>query len=719
MSESPRDLSPQRDPADRLDSWKEIAAHLKRDVTTVQRWERREAMPVHRHVHDKLGSVYAYRSELDAWTRGRSASKPAEPDGDAEPLDGFRAADPPPTRLQGRGRRLVLLGAGTAAIVALVLAAWWTQRPPEAEAPLLAGARFSQLSNFGGTEQAAAISRDGRFVAFLSDQDGPTDVWVTQIGTGRFYNLTRGAFTDLANPAVRTLGFSPDGSLVTFWTRRVGAAGQAQTSIWAVPVLGGPARPYLEDAAELDWSRDGDRLVYHTIAAGDPMFVTGTLATPRGTPIFAASAGDHSHFVVWSPDGAFIYFVQGTLPDRLDIWRIKPTGGPPERLTHHESQVSHPVFLNARTLAYLASDADGSGPWLHSLDLDERIPRRTTVGIDRYTSLAASADGRRLVATRASSQGTLWRLPIAAAPSSNAAAHRVPLTTGNGSSPRLGADSLLYVASNGTSDRLWRLHNGVPAEVWSADRARISGGPALARGGDRVAFTIEQDGRTSLIVANADGTGARPVLSGVELRGAPAWSADGSAIAIAVVERGVPRVHRVPLDGGAPAVFLEEYSVDPVWAPDGNLMVFSGPDIGTTLSVRAAAADATTSALHDLRLARGGRRVVFMPGQRALVVLRGGIGHKNLWLVDIESGAERQLTDFAPDFVVRDFDVSADGRELVVEQANERSDVVLLDLARAVGSAYSRLTRRGLFAAVVDGVTRPGEVSVWSVTDHE
>src|SRR6058998_2135405 len=57
---------------DRLDSWKEIAAYLKRDVTTVQRWEKREGMPVRRHVHAKLGSVYAFRSELDAWARTRN-----------------------------------------------------------------------------------------------------------------------------------------------------------------------------------------------------------------------------------------------------------------------------------------------------------------------------------------------------------------------------------------------------------------------------------------------------------------------------------------------------------------------------------------------------------------------------------------------------------------------------------------------------------------------
>ncbi len=62
---------PERPTEAPLDSWKEIASYLGRDVTTVQRWEKREGMPVHRHVHDKRGSVYALGSELDAWLRSR------------------------------------------------------------------------------------------------------------------------------------------------------------------------------------------------------------------------------------------------------------------------------------------------------------------------------------------------------------------------------------------------------------------------------------------------------------------------------------------------------------------------------------------------------------------------------------------------------------------------------------------------------------------------
>lgn len=67
-----------RDDGDRLDSWKEIAAYLRRDVTTVQRWERREGLPVHRLVHARQGSVYAFKHELDAWVHSRDGSAISE-----------------------------------------------------------------------------------------------------------------------------------------------------------------------------------------------------------------------------------------------------------------------------------------------------------------------------------------------------------------------------------------------------------------------------------------------------------------------------------------------------------------------------------------------------------------------------------------------------------------------------------------------------------------
>ena len=103
MGEPFPDTPPSEKPSeDRLDSWKEIAAYLDRDVTTVQRWEKREGMPVHRHVHDKRGSVYALASELDAWLQSRKQHLGEEQDEKEQEARGARGGG---TLTTGRERR--------------------------------------------------------------------------------------------------------------------------------------------------------------------------------------------------------------------------------------------------------------------------------------------------------------------------------------------------------------------------------------------------------------------------------------------------------------------------------------------------------------------------------------------------------------------------------------------------------------------------------------
>ena len=668
-----------RQPEDRLDSWKEIAAYLHRDVTTVQRWEKREGMPVHRHLHDRIGSVYASRAELDAWTRSRN-SRAVQENGKAAPSPEPPAPLPHAAKSISPARRRFVLPLAAAGAALALAAAFWLQRTEYFWRSPLAGARFQTVTDFDAVEQAAAVSRDGHFVAFLSDRDGQTDVWVTQIGSGVFHNLTRGSAPELVNPSVRALGFSPDGSLVTFWVRKQDERNSSSVGIWAAPILGGQPRPYLEHAAEFDWSHDGSRLAYHTANSGDPLFVSDGSPRPEDRPILTALAGLHSHFPLWSPDAAFIYFVQGSLPDKMDIWRITPAGGTPERITSHRGRVSHPVLLDRRTLMYVATARDGSGPWLYSMDVERRIPHQLTSGPDRYTSLAASADGRRLVVTRARPKMTLWRLPMAV--SSTAAATRIPLTTSTGFSPRLGPDFLLYVSATDTSESIWKLANGTATELWSGPGAHVFGGPAISPDGLSVAFSVRRDGRTLLYAMRADGTNARVVTDSLDLQGAPAWTPGERSITSAANDHGTPHLYLVPVDGRPPAPFVEEYSRDPAWAPDGRFVLYSGPDIGTMFSVKAVTPKAAAYSLGMLSMTRGARRMAFLHGGGTIVSLRGEIQHKNLFLTNLETGAARQLTNFAPDFDIRDFDISPDGREFVLERVQDRSDVVLLDLAR-------------------------------------
>ena len=93
--------------SERLESWKEIANYLGKGATTVRTWERDEGLPVRRQEHSKRGSVVAYKSELDAWRRGRTTSLPDVVDTpEAEPT-------PPP-----HARPLWIKGVAGAAVLA-------------------------------------------------------------------------------------------------------------------------------------------------------------------------------------------------------------------------------------------------------------------------------------------------------------------------------------------------------------------------------------------------------------------------------------------------------------------------------------------------------------------------------------------------------------------------------------------------------------------------
>ena len=541
----------------------------------------------------------------------------------------------------------------------------------------LADAKVTRLTDFARTEQAAAISRDGRFAAFLADGEGHVDAWLTEIGSNRYRNLTNGQFHDLTNSALRTVAFSPDGSLVTMWTRSGDGSRADDVNVMGAPTAGGPLQPYLREVAEFDWSPDGTRLVFHTTAPGDPLFVRAAgEATAR--EIYVAAPGIHCHFLTWSPDGEFIYFVRGVPPAAVwDIWRIRPSGAGLERLTFQNSRITYPVLLDARTLLYLAIDADGSGPWLYVMDVPLRRTRRVNVGLERYTSLAASANRARLVATVADSRSDLWRVTVGGEGPPQKAAIPVAPASQSAFAPRFGPDFIAYVSSRGGRRGIWKRVNETASELWGDASADRVGAPAIAPDGRRLAFTVDRHGATQLYVIDSDGGHARVIASALTLRGDLAWAPDSQSILGGIVREGEPRLARIFLDGSPPQPMASEYSVDPVWSPDGKYFVYSGADVGTTFPLRASAPDGRPYGIPTLILTRGAHPA-FSRNSGSLVILRGEYTHKNFWLWDPNTGAERQLTDLPSNFVIGDFDVSPDGTEIIFDREQESSSIVLI-----------------------------------------
>ena len=576
-------------------------------------------------------------------------------------------------RWPARGRWSFLAVPAAAFIGGAVVAGvglWQTMRPMLRN-PLEA-AIFSRVTNFEGTERSAAISRDGRFVAFRSDREGPLDVWLTQIGTGQFLNETKGTDDEFATEHP-SCGFSADGSGI--WL-----GGGVGRRLRVLPLMGGTAHPILPDnAVTVAWSPDGTRVVYHLQDDGDSMFVADHTGE-NARLIFRRKANEHNHFPIWSLDGRWIYFTSGTPETKeMDIWRVSAEGGSPERLTNHNSNVAYPTPIDAETLLYIAHNEDGSGPWLWALDINRKLTRRVSYGVEKYMSVSATPDGRRLVTTVSNPSAGLWSVPILSdhtAGEGDVKAFAVP--TAQSSAPRFASASLFYLSSFGAGEGVWRFDDGQATEIWKGADGAVLAPPDVSRDGQRVALVLRRNGRLRLHVLSSEGGGLRALADALDVRGAASWSPDGKSVVVRANEEGNPGLFIVPINGDKPIRLTTGVALNPVWSPDGSIIAYAGPNVSAFAPLLAVRPDGTQVRLPPIQLRRDGERLRFAPDGR-LIYMQGELRAQNFWRLDLTAMSTRQLTRFSQRDTMRTFDVSPDGKQIVFDRLRDNSDIVLID----------------------------------------
>ena len=188
----------------------------------------------------------------------------------------------------------------------------------------------------------------------------------------------------------------------------------------------------------------------------------------------------HSHFPIWSLDGQWIYFVRGLWATfEMDIWRMRAEGGEPQQLTRLNTDIRYPVPLDANTMLYVAPASDGSGPWLWALDVERRSSQRVSFGLEKYTSIAATPNGRRLVATVANPTANLWSIPILDRTAEEKDASAFPVPTVRALAPRFAGDTLYYLSSSGQ----WRRTLAQSERAGAGDLERRGGAVARSAGG--------------------------------------------------------------------------------------------------------------------------------------------------------------------------------------------------------------------------------------------
>ncbi|MBU1728307.1 protein kinase [Patescibacteria group bacterium] len=540
----------------------------------------------------------------------------------------------------------------------------------------LANATFRKLTDIEGYKDAT-ISPDGKLVAFVSDHDGEFDIWVSQVETGNVYNRTRGQYGDMRR-GLQDVGFSSSSSeILTFSTQR-------SQPLQSMPLLVGPAKTILRDSVIMAfWSPDGSRVVYYTDSPGDPVFVADADGTNRQV-ILSSEAGMHQHYQRWSSEGKWIYMNRGSeYVFDTDLWRVRPDGNNLEQLTEDQLDVVYPTPISERVVLFIARDEDGDGPWIWAVDVETKITKKVSIGLEKYNSLSASQDGRRLVTSVIKPEANLldiWSIPILDTIATESEVTQLVLSGQRAQAPRIGGKSLYFLSSTVAGDGLWKHENGQVKEIWDGSKASLTEVPAISPDGKSILISLMRDGKRHLYLINSDGSNLRLLSDSVDVRGTCSFSPDGKWIISSGHDAYLKGLFKISIDNGHHDLIVEGITLNPVWSPKGDLIVYAGKQVSGFSNLEAIRPDGQKVELPEIKVYARGERFRFLPDGSGLVFMKGWFSGLNFWLLDLSTMKTRQLTILAKGPTMRTFDISPDGKTIIFDRMRVKTEIVLIEL---------------------------------------
>ena len=168
-------------------------------------------------------------------------------------------------------------------------------------------------------------------------------------------------------------------------------------------------------------------------------------------------------------------------------------------------------------------------------------------------------------------------------------------------------------------------------------------------------------------------------IQGQAGQGTADWSPDGTWIVTGGNDGQGPGLFKIPVDGGVPVRLVAGKADNPVWSPDGNLIVYAGPFFTGQVPLLGVRPDGTRVDMPLVRTRPGGYR--FLPNGTGLVYLPF-IPSLDFWLIDFATNTPRQLTRLSYQGALGTFDITPDGKAIVFDRSRENSDIVLIELQK-------------------------------------
>jgi serine/threonine protein kinase len=608
--------------------------------------------------------------------------------------DSVAPLEPVPAR-QNR-ERIVWIAAVALLALVLALAVRRSGGPPTGTPSV---SRLVRLTSGPALEFAPAISPDGKWVAYLSDARGVTDVWVKFVAGGEPINLTASTNLELQSRVdIGGLAISPDGTSIAFTAGPRGIGNVAGFATWAIPApLGGVPRKLLEIGRALRWSPDGSKILYVAAggSAGDALWIADADGS-NAHEIAPRRGGMHKHWPAWSHDSRYVYFnysITTANVEPTDIYRVPVSGGPIESMVSSTRRAVSPVLARDGTgFIYAANPQTAElALWWKSLDRPEATPIRLTTGLGEYNEPDLSADGRSLVSTFVDARQTLITLPAVADVHPNQIGTLTSGYTGDldpALSPQ--GDRLVFSSTRGGNRNLWiaRPDGGEPRPLTSS--AAIDERPVFSPDGRQIAFVSDRGGDRGIWLINADGGAARSLVKAQVLDNL-SWSRDGRRIVYAAPGDASPGLWLVTVaDGSVASLHTPGPAAAPAWSPASDVIAYaealpSGP--GTPAITRAKFVDPNGQSLalavpDTANIGNG--TFAWDPSGKFLAALgNSGALASVIWIVEPgASGPARKVMSFPFDATLRGLTWSHDATSLIVGEQNRTSDIVWMDLRR-------------------------------------
>jgi len=613
-------------------------------------------------------------------------------DARADLADALSSVSAETTRSVGARSRvpsLLLAGAAGVAAAAAVLVLLPALRSAPEAVPTLSPA--VRVVSTHANEFGPALSPDGKWVAYLSDARGPTDVWVKFIAGGDAVNLTAG--TNLVVQSADFIGgldISPDGTQIAFSAARIGEPQTAQTT-WVIPApLGGVPRPVLIGGSQgMHWSRDGKRIAY--ILAGGALGDAIVVADADGQnarEIVKRFAARHMHWLRWSPDGEYVYFnfgIQNWNVEPTAIYRVRSSGGQIEPVvpTSRRAAFTYPA-PNGRGLFYSANpDSVELGLWWR--DFGSGRDHRLTNGVGEYGAPFASADGSRLVATAIDARQMLMRVAV----NGSGPAELEPITDGftGDIDPVWAPDGsrLFFSSSRSGSRNLWSVAADFTRPTPLTSGTTFDERPFVSPDGRQVAFISAQADRRAIWIVPSDGGTRRHILS-ADVLDTLSWSRDGTRIVYAAPDGDAPGLFVASInDGQATRLPTPGAANAPAWSPREDVIAYIEPRggaLGARVRFVTAAGEPAYTGLDVGPAAFGNGTMAWSADGRWLAVVGlPGSRAGYIWLIDPSGGTPpRQLLELPAGASLRGATWSRDGSSLFVGFVDWASDIVLFDV---------------------------------------